>query len=147
MEIRYALIKNGIVDNVIVADADFIAAISHQYDRCELLDTPDEQKVAGLGWRYVDGVFIAPPEPESGTPTYKSWSAFDFYRKFSSAERIAIRTRTNTDPIAEDIYSTLNAAIASGANIRDDDPDTTNGLAYLESVGVLAAGRAAEILA
>jgi len=84
---------------------------------------------------------------DPSAPAFKSWPAFDFYRKFTTAERVAIRTLAKTDPIVEDIYATLNAAIASGSNVRDDDPDTVNGLAYLESVGVLAEGRAAEILA
>lgn len=76
----------------------------------------------------------------------KSWPAFDFYRKFTSQERIAIRSRAKTDPVVEDIYATLNAAVASGANVRDDDPDTVQGLTYLEGIGDLAQGRAAEIL-
>ena len=80
-------------------------------------------------------------------PTYKSWLAFDFYRKFTSVERIAIREFAKTDPVAEDFYATLNAAIASGANVRDDDVDTRNGLAYLESIGAIKAGRALELLA
>ena len=77
----------------------------------------------------------------------KSWPAFDWYRRFSQAERIAIRTLAQTDAIATDIMTTLDHAIASGSNVRADDPDTINGLAYLTSAGVLAMGRSAELLA
>lgn len=134
----YALIKNGIVKNVIEADAAFVASATSEWDH--IVETSE----VGVDWTYNNGVFSA---PNTVTPTYKSWPAFDFYRKFTSAERIAIRERAKTDPIAEDIYGTLNAAIASGSNVRSDDPDTVAGLAYLESKGDLAPGRAAEILA
>lgn len=81
----------------------------------------------------------------------KVWQAFEFYRKFTMSERIAARALAQTDPIAHDFLHTLDNAIASGANVRPDDPDTVNGMAYLSAnpVGspVLAAGRAEEILA
>lgn len=114
--------KINSTNEVIIADLAFVQA-HHAGDFVEVLDA----------------------QADTAT-TYKSWPAFDFYRKFTAEERIAIRTRAKTDAIAEDIYSTLNAAISSGSNIRDDDPDTVRGLLYLESIGDLVQGRAAEIL-
>jgi hypothetical protein len=53
---RYAIIENGLVANVVVADAEFAA--QNGWIAC-----PD----AGPGWTYADGVFTAPvvvaPEP------------------------------------------------------------------------------------
>jgi hypothetical protein len=53
---RYAIIENGVVTNVVVADAEY--AQSQGWIEC-----PD----AGPGWTYADGVFTAPvvvaPEP------------------------------------------------------------------------------------
>lgn len=84
-------------------------------------------------------------------PTVSVTPAFDFYRKFTLQERIAIRTLAATDLIAEDFLATLNAAIAGGLNVRSDDHDLIGGLAYFESVPsgspVLAQGRALELLA
>lgn len=59
MDNRYAIIENGIVVNVIIADADYAT-------QNELIACPN----AGPGWGYMDGVFIAPIEQSiSETPT------------------------------------------------------------------------------
>jgi len=55
---RYALIKNNIVKNVILANANFVAGISHKWDKILLL--PDN--FGGPGWVY-DGSQISPPQP------------------------------------------------------------------------------------
>jgi hypothetical protein len=77
--------------------------------------------------------------------------SFDFYRRFTPAERIAVRALAKTDPIAEDFLHTLDSAIASQVNVRSDDPDTRAGLAYLEAMPVgnpvLSLGRSLELLA
>jgi hypothetical protein len=58
---RYAIIENGVVANVVVADAEFAAM--HGW-----IDCPE----AGPGWTYADGVFTAPvvvePEPIPAPP-------------------------------------------------------------------------------
>jgi hypothetical protein len=46
---RYAIIENGLVTNVVVADAEIASANGW-------IDCP----VAGPGWTYADGVFTAP---------------------------------------------------------------------------------------
>ena len=54
---RYAIIENGLVTNVVVADAEFASQNGW-------IDCP----VAGPGWTYANGVFTAPPEPEVVAP-------------------------------------------------------------------------------
>jgi len=49
---NYAIIENGIVKNIIVATPEFVA--EHYPDAVEL------NEMAGIGWAYVDGEFIAP---------------------------------------------------------------------------------------
>lgn len=49
---EYALIKNNVVENIIVADEDFIAALEG-YDH--IVNT--EGFIVGVGWDYVDGDF------------------------------------------------------------------------------------------
>lgn len=88
---------------------------------------------------------LVPDAPEVAAP--RVWPAFDFYRKFTMAEYIAIKELAKTDPVADYFLGTLDRAIASGSNVRSDDPDTIGGLAYLEGAGKIDAGRAAEILA
>ena len=63
-----------------------------------------------------------------------------FMRRFTQAERIAIRK--STDDIVIDIYEDLKAT----SNVDLDLQDTIDALAYLTSVGILASGRKDEIL-
>lgn len=51
---NYALIKNGIVENVILADAHFIASLPNATDYIEYTN-------AGIGWSY-DGANFIPPK-------------------------------------------------------------------------------------
>jgi len=87
----------------------------------------------------------APPTPP------KSWDAYAFYRLFTPAERIAIRTLGNTDSIAYDFLHTLEMTIASGGRVNANDADLAAGVAYLQaqpsSSPALTAARAAAILA
>ncbi len=63
-----------------------------------------------------------------------------FLRLFTTAERIAIRA--SADPVIVDFLQLLDLA----QDVRLDDPDTVQGVHYLESEGLIAPGRAAEIL-
>ena len=54
----YALIKNTLVVNVIIADQAFADSIASDWDAV-VPATPD----VGIGWAYVDGVFTAPTQP------------------------------------------------------------------------------------
>lgn len=54
---NFAIVENGVVVNVIVADADFAAEIGA---------IPCSN--AGVGWSHVGGVFSAPPAPPPHVP-------------------------------------------------------------------------------
>lgn len=66
----------------------------------------------------------------------------DFLRRFSAEERIAIRTVAKTNPVLEDYMAMIDLA----QDIDTADTDTKTGVQMLESVGLIAAGRAQEIL-
>lgn len=72
-------------------------------------------------------------------PPVRALSRLEFLRRFTAAERIAIRA--STDPVVEDMMALQDAA----EYIDIDDADTQAGLQYLASVGLLTPGRAAEI--
>ena len=100
---RYALIKNGVVDNVILGDEDFKAHLETVglYDHIEALDTPDEEKVSGPGWLYdsATGVFSEPPAPEP-TPEPEPIPVFKitklaFKNRFPRPKWIAARASTD----------------------------------------------------
>jgi len=82
--------------------------------------------------------------PDSGV---RAWDAYDFKLRFTTAERMAIRARAKTDPVAEDFMDMLDTAAATNTSIFSTDALVNAGLQYLESEGVLGEGRAAEIVA
>lgn len=70
-------------------------------------------------------------------------SKVEYLRRFSTEERVAIRTAAKQNAVLEDYLSLLELA----ADIDLDDPDTIGAVHMLESVGLVGAGRAAEVLA
>lgn len=118
---RYALIKNGIVENVIVAEADFIQHIQAQYDHIEALDTPDEEKVGGPGWSYdaVTGTFTEPVIQPDTTPVVESWkiTKLAFKNRFPRAKWIA--ARSSTYPALVDFFESFD--LATHINLKSDE--------------------------
>jgi hypothetical protein len=53
----YALVKNGLVENLIVADAEFAALIAADWDA--VVQVQDGTHCA-LGFGYIDGAFVEP---------------------------------------------------------------------------------------
>ena len=74
-------------------------------------------------------------------------SGVEFLRRFTSAQRIAIRTLTKTDPIADDFMRLLDATIAQGSGVNLMDQDTIDGVGYLAVTIPAAAIDPAVILA
>lgn len=59
MSMRYAVIENAIVVNIIFWDGETEFAVS---DNQQLVNISDVD--AGIGWSYSAGIFTAPPPPE-----------------------------------------------------------------------------------
>lgn len=83
---EYALIKDNKVENVIVADPDFITNIIHDWDHIEQIDTPEERALGvGIGWGWDGTQFVAPPAPEPApepAPTQRHISVGAFFDRF-----------------------------------------------------------------
>jgi hypothetical protein len=56
----YALIKDGIVNNIIVADAQFIEAIENEWEHIEELDT-EEKQIVGVNWTWDEELGFGEP--------------------------------------------------------------------------------------
>lgn len=67
----------------------------------------------------------------------------EYLRRFTQVERIAIRAASTQSPELADYLAMLEIA----QDIDLDDPDTVAAVTMLEQAGLIAAGRAAEILA
>ena len=91
-------------------------------------------------WEYVG----EEPEP---VITERFISGVEFLRRFTPAQRIAIRTLTKTDPIADDFMRLLDATIAQGSGVNLMDQDTIDGVGYLAATIPDAAIDPAVILA
>lgn len=122
---RYLISIDSAPHNIILADSHEIA------DHCAAL-------VNGTARLLADDEVVAFPEP----PEQKELqlTKLQFLRRFTSAERIAIRASTN--PVIIDFMTLLDLA----QDVRLDDPDTVAGVNYLESLNLIGEGRAAEIL-
>ena len=79
----------------------------------------------------------APPPPAPVTVI----SRLDFLRRFTRAERIALRAAETTDPVVADFLLMLTLA----EDVDLTSPDVTEGLAYLEANGFITAERGAAI--
>lgn len=99
----------------------------------------------------IDPEYVGPQyvtiDETGGTATVVTsrfiWTKFEFLRRFSPQERIAIRRAIAAgDEIAEDFMALLEMA----SEVDSDVPELAAGLGYLEASGLLAAGRANEIL-
>lgn len=78
------------------------------------------------------GVYVT-----SMTLTQTQWK-----RRFTQGERLAIRAAAAESPVLFDYIDLMNGA----DKIQIDDPDTVNAVNLLEQVGLIAKGRAQEIL-
>jgi hypothetical protein len=87
------------------------------------------------------GFFPVVPDPPP-PPVVDELNKIDFLRLFTQAERIAIRQAAKVNPVVEDYQAMLDAATI----IRLSDPDIQEGIPELEDAGLLAPGRAAQIL-
>lgn len=132
----------GRVDNCICADSVERALQFYPGHTC-LERTPDLAHI-GPGWLHdaSTDTFTAPalaPEPDVHP---EPLTRVDFMRRFSDAERIAIRTSAKGNPIVEDAMDLL-----SGADrVHLDDPGVVRFVHYIEALGLIAAGRASVVL-
>lgn len=78
--------------------------------------------------------FLPAPPMAVPEPTERNISGVAYLRRFTQAQRIAIRTLAETDPIARDLMHLLDSTIAQGGMVNLLDPDTIAGVGYLAAV-------------
>ena len=135
---RYAIVKNNIVINVIVWDGVAGIALPEGSTAIKV------EGIAGMGWSYDPNTntFIPPPEPQPGEIN-KIYTSYEFLNLFTAEERAAFRTAANTDPIVADFQMLAMAA----QEVHTHDPMTVAGMNYLVMVGLLTEERTNTILA
>lgn len=125
MSNNFALIKSGRVEQVIVADADFVETIRAHWDHVE----PAPETV-GAGWTWDGQAFAAPPAPDPGPQPapVRHISVGAFFDRFGPL-KLAILRDQNYDC----------KAVVMDASVRKyidlDNPDLPAGLAILQAAG------------
>lgn len=142
---QYALINAGQVVNIIEADADFI-------DSLQGFDVAVAHDQAQIGWAW-DGQQLHAPAPPPAPPAPPRITRLAFRNRFTLAEKAALEFAALDDPAAalaqRQQSALLRAMLADQAvakYIDLADPSTVAGVQLLEQSGLLAAGRAADIL-
>lgn len=96
----------------------------------------------GYEWVMVP-YWIIPPTPPTPEPVLKSiLTPLEFLNRFTDIEAKTIISLSKTDPDVELWWLKYNKA----QDMDLDDPQTIEGVQVLEAIGVIAEGRAAEIL-
>jgi hypothetical protein len=97
----------------------------------------------GPGWLLED-VSVAEPSPGDPPPPPPvfEWTPLQVVQRLTQQERLVIVELRKSDPAAEDWMTML----AMCATVKSTDQYLIDLLAYMTTVGALAAGRSAEIL-
>ena len=124
---EYALIKNGVVVGVIVADESFVTGIANQWDH--IVPATDG---CGPEWTWMaQGGFVRPESPPDPEPTIPEWAWYidlgPFYDRFGAAKMAVL---TSPDAGLKAILSDLN--IRKWVDLQR--PDVAQALAYVGSV-------------
>ncbi len=140
---QYALIESGRVANIIEADAAFIETLPGTWAPAQ---------GAGIGWHY-DGEAFTAPMPESPPAQDTRITRLAFRKRFTQAEKVALEIAALDDPSATPAQRARAAALR--AYLKDVDAATfidlsdahvKEGVQTLEAAGLLAAGRAGDII-
>lgn len=82
------------------------------------------------------------PEVQPPATANQTLTKLEYLRRFTPAERVAIRAAAAANPVLEDYLKLMELA----QEINTGDPDTIAAVTMLEQAGLIAAGRAQEIL-
>lgn len=127
-----AIIENGVVANVILADS-WPSGI----------DITDITPRPGPGWLYDGQVFTAPEPVEPVVQTTPYMTHIGFLLRMTPQERTAVRAATASDPILDDAMFLFNSAQRIDVTL----PETQMLVGYLAQSGLIAPERVPELLA
>ena len=113
---QYAIINRGVVENIAIADEP-------------LADNWIQSDDAGVGWFYLDGVFIPPPQPEVPIITVKKYiTVGSFFDRFGEHKYPIL---ASADPMVKALIQ--DCAVRSYIDL--DNPQLPYGLDMLVDAG------------
>ena len=136
---KFARLRNDVVVDLF----DKLDGQVHPDLHGEFVQVPDTTEIGFVknGKKYEAPV-VEEVEIQEAPPPAPSLSKLEFLRRFTRAERIALRGAVATDPVVADFMHLLDLASA----VELTDAELIDALAYLEKKSLLAAGRKDEIL-
>jgi len=121
-------------------------AVTRKADGVEVYRYNADQPISWVGFEFETHDHTAVPDPvdvvTDVVPVRMVWSPVAFLRRFTQAERTAIRQAATQVEALDDFMFLLSAS----QEVYSDDPDVVDGLTMLEGAGLIGAGRAQEIL-
>lgn len=130
---RYAIISDSVVSNVVPPNSGAYNAAA-----------PAARIALGASEWCEPGALYRPGSvPRFVDPNPRKWTAYEFLNRFTDAELMAVRAKSQTDAVTWKFLTFATAA----QEVVSNDPVTIAGMDYLVSVGILTASRKAEILA
>ena len=121
--------------------ADYI--ITRKSDGVEVLRYSAAQAQEVNGFDLVDYEHAEwTPEVQPPAAANQTLTKLEYLRRFTADERVAIRAAAAANPALEDYLQLMELA----QDINTGDPDTIAAVTMLEQAGLIAAGRAQEIL-
>lgn len=136
------LIENGRVENVILADS--VERAQQFFPDYTCIERTEALAQVGPGWLF-DGATWTPPEPVV-VPEDRRITRLAFMNRFADPEAVAIDLASQGATVQAAYMRRYQAKVQAATWIDLDDPDTRNGVIALEDAGLLADGRADEIL-
>ena len=135
-----ALVKNNKAENIIVVETlQWVQENVLGYD--DIFDT--QGITIEVGWEKQGNIWVNPNAPPIPPIVYKSiLTPLEFLNRFTDAEVKTIISLSKTDPDVELWWLRYNKS----QDINLDYPQTIEGIQSLEAIGLIGAGRAAEIL-
>lgn len=141
---RYALVKNNIIVNIIEAEQAFIDEIAPQWQHIEPLDQ-DYEIPAQIGWGCINGTVQVPP-PTPAPPVDRKITRLAFLNRFTDAEAIAIDLASIGATVEAASIRRYMAKVNAAQYIDLNRQDTRDGVLAMETVGLIGDGRAMVIL-
>lgn len=152
---QYALIKNNVVENIAEADAEWAQAVVADWQYT--IDVTNLTPQPSINWTYDGQTFTAPAviPTEPLPPVVVNWkiTRFAFRARFTSAEKVAIEMACLDNPSEaleqrqkSAMLRSMQKDVETATYIDLKNPDTRVGVQAMETAGLLAAGRATQIL-
>lgn len=116
-----------------------LPAVSAQYEN--VIDVTNFTNQPSIGWTFDGQNFVSPGATAYAKPSVKI-TKLALRNRFTLPEKVALQTALASSATLQAWYNDFQVAIY--IDLKSDN--TVSGITYLETVGLLSAGRASEIL-